>query len=221
MPMSFHAIHPEYRHRTCESARIPIVGHETRKEFEEAMSIGVWIAIAVIVIVVVAVVAWALAQRRRSEQLRQRFGPEYDRAVQQYGQKSNAEAVLEARQSRAEHIHLHPISTEDQARLEQSWGSVESRFVDDPAGAVAAADDLVTEVMRARGYPEGDFEQRVGDLSATHPHLADDYRTVHETALASRRGEGSTEDLRKAMVTYKGLFENLLETRGSERKEAA
>ena len=185
------------------------------------MTTGVWIAIAVIVIIVVAVVAWALARRRRSEQLRQRFGPEYDRAVQQYGQKSNAEAVLEARQSRAEHLHLRPVSTEDQARLEQSWRSVESRFVDDPAGAVAAADDLVAEVMRARGYPDTDFEQRVGDLSATYPHLADDYRAVHEVALESRRGEASTEDLRKAMVTYKGLFEDLLEARGSARKEAA
>ena len=185
------------------------------------MTTGSVIAIVIAAIIVVAVVAWVYAQRRRSDQLRQRFGPEYDRAVQQYGQKSNAEAVLEARQKRAEHLHLHPVSPDDRARLDQSWHSVESKFVDDPSGAVAEADDLVVETMRARGYPDTDFEQRVGDLSATYPNLADDYRATHEIALKSRQGQASTEDLRKAMVTYKTLFEQLLDARDSKRKEAA
>ncbi len=179
------------------------------------------IALVILAIIVVAIVAWAYSRRRRSDQLKERFGPEYDHAVEQYGDQHHAEAVLEARQERAQHLDIHALSTEDHSRLMQSWRSVEARFVDDPAGAVVAADDLVAEVMKARGYPDADFEQRMGDLSATYPDLVDDYRSTHEVALGTRRGEASTEERRRAMVTYKHVFGRLLETGESERREAA
>jgi len=185
------------------------------------MSTTAVIAIVIVAIIVVAVVAWLYSQRRRSAQLRERFGPEYGHAVEQYGKQGNAEAVLEARQERAERFSVHSLTPEDRARLIPEWRSVETRFVDDPAGAVGAADALVSEVMMARGYPEADFEQRLNDISATNPDLANDYRATHNIALSSQRGEASTEDLRKAMVTYKNAFENLLGTPQSERSEVA
>ena len=185
------------------------------------MSTETVIAIVVVALIVLAVVAWVYSQRRRSEDLQERFGPEYDRAVDQYGTKSNAEAVLEARQQRVENVRVRPISPDDRQRLEQSWHGVEARFVDDPPGAVVAADDLIADVMRVRGYPEADFEQRVGDLSATFPSLTNDYRTGHEVALSSRRGEASTEDLRRAMVSYKTIFEKLLGAHEGTEREAA
>lgn len=185
------------------------------------MSTTAVIAIVVVAIIVVAVVAWVYSQRRRTEDLQDRFGPEYDRAVNQYGDKSAAESVLEARQDRVESVHLHSLPDDERERLEQSWRSVEARFVDDPPGAVVAADDLIAEVMRGRGFPKSDFEQRVGDLSVTYPDLTNDYRTGHEVALKSRNGEATTEDLRKAMVSYKNIFQELLSGRQVNRREAA
>lgn len=185
------------------------------------MSTTAVIAIVIVAIVVVAVVAWMYSQRQKSEQLREHFGPEYDRAVDQYGTKSSAEAVLEARQERVENVEVRPLPPGDRQRLEDAWHSVEARFVDDPLGAVVAADDLIVEVMEARGYPKSDFEQRVGDLSASYPNLTNDYRTGHEVALSSRRGEASTEDLRRAMVSYKNIFRELLGTPEDRQMEAA
>ena len=185
------------------------------------MSTTALIGIVIVAIIVVAAVAWMYSRRRRSEQLRERFGPEYGHAVQQYGEQHNAEAVLEARQERAERFNMQSLTSEDRARFEEGWRSVQTRFVDDPAGAVGAADALVSEVMTARGYPDADFEQRLGDISATNPDLASDYRATHNIALSSQRGDASTEDLRKAMVTYKNAFEKLLGTPQSERSEAA
>ncbi len=185
------------------------------------MSTTAVIAIVIVAIIVLAVVGWIYTQRRRSEELQQRFGPEYDRAMREYGSKGSAESVLEARQERVESVHLHPIPPDERQRLEQSWRSVEARFVDDPLGAVVAGDDVIAEVMKARGFPESDFEQRVNDLSATYPDLTNDYRTGHEVAMKSRRGEASTEDLRKAMVSYKAIFEKLLGARESDQTEAA
>ncbi|HEX9014432.1 MAG TPA: hypothetical protein VF960_00355 [Chloroflexota bacterium] len=184
------------------------------------MSTTAVVAIVIVAIIVVAVAVWVYTQRQKSEQLREDFGPEYDRAVDEYGTKGSAEAVLEARRERVESVELHPIGAEERGRFEEAWRSVEARFVDDPLGAVVAADEVIAEVMEARGYPKSDFEQRVGDLSATHPDLTDDYRTGHEVALSSRRGEAGTEDLRKAMVSYKRIFQELLSEEGSQREAA-
>ena len=163
-------------------------------------------------VIALAVVAWMVIQKKRTEKLRGRFGPEYDRAVTQIGDRRKAEAELEARKKRVEKLELHPLSAEEQRRFEKDWGALQGRFVDDPKGAVADANRLVKQVMQARGYPVADFEQRVGDISVDHPNVVSNYRSAREIATRCEQGKASTEELRKAVVYYRGLFEELLET---------
>ncbi|HLH21934.1 MAG TPA: hypothetical protein VK066_05400 [Chloroflexota bacterium] len=177
------------------------------------------IAVIVAVVVIVAVALWAYSQKRRSEDLRERFGPEYGRAVRASGDPRRAEAELAARQERVERLHIRPLSAPDRERFAQAWHATQARFVDDPAGAMADADRLVDEVMRARGYPMGDFEQRAADVSVDHAAVVEHYRLAHGIAQRAQRGEASTEDLRKAMVHYRALFEDLLGSEQTERME--
>jgi hypothetical protein len=170
-----------------------------------------WIVLLVVAVVIVGAVAWYLGQRRRSQRLQERFGPEYERTVESTGKRSDAEAELEARQERVEALDIRPLSPEDRDRFRERWRVVQATFVDDPASAVADADKLIGEVMRARGYPVGDFEQRAADVSVDHPHVVDHYRTAHQIALRQRTGEADTEQLRQAMVHYRALFADLLE----------
>lgn len=170
-----------------------------------------WLLVAIAAIVVVAAVLFTLS-RRRSQQLRERFGPEYDRAVKAEGNARKAEAALAARAKRVEALHIRALAPDDAARFESAWRVVQARFVDDPKGAVTQADRLVGEVMAARGYPMGDFEQRVADISVDHPDVVMNYRAAREIADQHSRGAASTEDLRQAMVHYRALFHDLLET---------
>ena len=170
-----------------------------------------WTLVAV-AIVVVAGVVWYELGRRRSATLRARFGPEYDRVVHSAGTVKRAEASLEARARRVEALHIHPLTTDDATRYGQQWRKVQELFVDDPRRAVTEADRLVGEVMHARGYPLGEFEQRVEDISVDHAGVVMNYRAAREIAHAHARGEASTEDLRQAMVHYRALFDDLLET---------
>ena len=179
--------------------------------------IGVLVAIAVIV---VAGVIWWELRRRRSETLRTRFGSEYDRMVHTTGNVKTAEAKLEARTRRVASLNIRPLSPEDARRYGDAWRRVQERFVDDPRGAVTEADRLVGEVMNARGYPLGDFEQRVEDISVDHPGVVMNYRAARDIAQAHARGEASTEDLRQAMVHYRALFSDLLDTRGADKETA-
>src|SRR5437660_1634748 len=160
------------------------------------------IVIIVLALVAIAVVAWVYMQKRRSEQLREQFGPEYKRAVDQYKDRRRAEAELSEREKRVEALHIRPLSAEERGRFAEAWKSVQSRFVDEPSMAVQDADRLVNQVMEARGYPVGDFEQRAADISVDHPNVVTNYRAARATAQANERGEASTEDLRKAMVHY-------------------
>jgi hypothetical protein len=180
------------------------------------MDTSVAILLAIILVIVVGAVAWSLMQRRRTEDLRARFGPEYDRAVHELGDQRQAEAELEARQKRVERLDIQPLSTSERDRFAEAWRATQARFVDEPAAAITDADRLVAEVMRARGYPVGDFEQRAADISVDHPNVLANYRAAHRIALANERGEANTEDLRQAMVHYRALFEDLLETRERE-----
>ena len=170
-----------------------------------------WLLAAVAAIVVVAAVLLTLS-RRRSQHLRERFGSEYDRAVQAEGNARKAEAALAARAKRVESLHIRVLAPDDATRFESAWRAVQARFVDDPKGAVTQADRLVGEVMTARGYPMGDFEQRVADISVDHPDVVMNYRAAREIADQHARGAASTEDLRQAMVHYRALFHDLLET---------
>ena len=167
--------------------------------------------VAVILIVVGAIVAFYL-QRRRTEKLRQHFGPEYDRAVAEGGDRHRAEARLEERTERVKKFHLRPLSAEDRARFSEQWDRVQAHFVDAPAGAVAEADQLLSDLMATCGYPMGDFEQRAADISVEHPIVTQNFRAGHEIAVRQARGQASTEDLRRAMIHYRALFEDLVST---------
>jgi hypothetical protein len=168
--------------------------------------------VAIAVIVVAGVLLWQM-RRKRSEKLRSRFGPEYDRVVHKTGDIKAAEAALEARARRVQSLHIVPLSSDDAMRFSAAWRGVQERFVDDPGRAVTAADRLVGEVMHDRGYPLGDFEQRVDDISVDHPDVVINYRAAREIAQAHARGQAGTEDLRQAMVHYRALFHDLLDIR--------
>jgi hypothetical protein len=179
------------------------------------------IIVAVIVAVfVIAVISFFLARKRRSQNLRKRFGPEYDRVLKKEGEVRRAEGVLEMRARHREKFELRPLTGATRDQFGGRWRMVQSRFVDDPKGSVAQADELVSEVMVARGYPMADFEQRAADISVDHPVVVENYRAAHDIALRHSRGQASTEDMRNAMVHYRSLFEELLEDSLPERKEA-
>jgi hypothetical protein len=175
------------------------------------MSPWIWVVIAVVVIAVIAIVAWYAARRRRTEGLRRQFGPEYDRTVDETGRPRAAESELEERRRRREELDIRPLAPGARARYADEWRDVQARFVDDPSGAVAQADTLVTQVMRERGYPMDEFEQRAADVSVDHPQVVGDYRAAHDISMRAAAGRAETEDLRQAMVHYRALFEDLLE----------
>ncbi len=176
------------------------------------------IAVIVIAVIVVAAIAFMASRKRRSRQLRERFGPEYDRVVRQEGDPRKAEGVLEFRQKRREKFQIRPLSAADRSSFAVRWNEVQARFVDDPRGAVTVADSLVTDVMQQRGYPIGEFDQRAADLSVDYPLIVDNYRAAHDIALRHNAGKASTEDLRQAMVHYRALFQELLEESKTETR---
>lgn len=181
----------------------------------------VTIIVAVVVaVIVIAVVSFFLTRKRRSQNLREKFGPEYDRVLKKEGGVRRAEGVLEMRARHREKFEIRPLTAAARAQFAERWRIVQSRFVDDPRDSVARADELVSEVMVARGYPMADFEQRAADISVDHPVVVENYRAAHDIALRHSRGQASTEDLRKAMVHYRSLFEELLQDSLPERKEA-
>jgi len=171
--------------------------------------------LAVVVIVIVGAVAWMMMQRR-SEDLRKRFGPEYDRVISERGDARQAESELAARQKRVDTFDIRPLEAAERDQFIDAWRATQARFVDAPAEAINDADRLVSEVMQARGYPVGDFDQRAADVSVDHPTVVENYRAARAIAVANQRGDASTEDLRQAIVHYRALFEDLLETRERE-----
>jgi hypothetical protein len=175
------------------------------------MDTWVWIVIAVVAIVLVAVV-WSATRSRRSRALKDTFGREYDRTVEQAGGKRDAERELRKRQKRHDELDIRPLSPESRDRYVRQWQSTQTRFVDDPKGAVAEADMLVQSVMQERGYPTADFDRRVEEISVEHPELVEKYRTAHGIAQKSERNEASTEELRHSVRHYRALFSELLET---------
>lgn len=167
--------------------------------------IVILLAIAVIAAIVV------LSRRRRSQHLREHFGPEYDRAVQQRGDPAKAEMELLKREKRVHSFSIKSLPPEMRDRYAEQWAGVQRRFVDDPAMAVTEADALVNQVMAARGYPMADFDQRAADLSVNYPGVVQNYRSARAVAQRHARGEAGTEDLRQAMVYYRSLFDELLD----------
>jgi len=177
------------------------------------MTQSTMIVLVVAAVVVLAAVGWMVWQRQRSEALRTQYGPEYDRAVRQMGDTRRAESELVKRKERVEQLDIRPLNAAQRTDYMNRWRAVQSKFVDDPKGAVTDADALVTDVLNARGYPVADFDQRAADLSVHHPRVVENYRAARDIALRHRRGEATTEDLRQAMVFYRVLFQDLLEDR--------
>jgi FtsZ-interacting cell division protein ZipA len=175
------------------------------------MDTWVWIVIAIVAAIVVVAVLFNALRTRRSRSLQDQFGREYDRAVEKAGGRREAERELREREKRHDELELRPLSPDARERYLQQWQAAQGRFVDDPTGAVSEADELVQRVMRDRGYPVDDFEQRAADISVEHPGLVEKYRTADGIARASERGEASTEDLRHSVRHYRALFVELLE----------
>lgn len=173
------------------------------------MDAWVWILIVVVVLVVLWL-AWRRSQERKSDHLKEQFGPEYERAVESKGGRSEAETELAHRAKRHDKLEIRSLSPAARESYERSWKDAQAEFVDQPREALAKADHLVQEVMRERGYPVDDFEQRAADLSVDHPDVVDNYRTAHTTSTRARSGDASTEDMRRGMNHYKSLFEELL-----------
>jgi len=177
------------------------------------------IALIIIAVIVVAILAWYLMRERRTSRLRSRFGPEYEYAMREFGNRPKAEDALAAREKRMEKIHVHPLSNEDRDRFSDQWHDVQARFVDDPAASITEADRLVCDVMKARGYPMSEFEHRAEDLSVDHPHVVRNYRAAHQIAQRHDKGQASTEDLRQGLVYYRDLFDELLDAHVAGHRE--
>ena len=163
------------------------------------------------VLAVLALSAWLMQRRHQSQHLRQRFGPEYTRTMDNLGSRDKAEAELLARERRVQRMHIVALAPPDAARYAQEWKLLQGRFVDDPRRTLAEADRLVRELMLQRGYPMADFERRAADISVDHPNVVENYRAAHDIALRDQSAETSTEELRRAVLHYHALFDDLLE----------
>jgi hypothetical protein len=183
------------------------------------MSNTMLIVIAVAVVAVL-VAAWLFMERRRRERLRTQFGPEYERTLRETGDVRRTESLLEGRAKRVGTYQIRPLSPDESQRFGLAWRRLQSRFIDDPSGAVREADTVVTELMTLRGYPMTEFERRAEDLSVDHASVVDHYRQAHAIAVRDASNAASTEDLRQAVVYYRALFEELLDVREPERKRA-
>jgi hypothetical protein len=171
------------------------------------------VVVAAVVILIIAVLALLYMRKRRSTtaDLRRKFGPEYERAVREQGSERKAEAKLADREKRVEKLTIRDLDPIERERFSKQWASVQSRFVDSPKGAVAEADDLVSSLMKTRGYPVSDFDQRAADISVDHPRVVENYRSAHAIAVRVGKDEATTEDLRTAMIHYRSLFEELVQ----------
>ena len=177
----------------------------------------VFVAIAIALVAGLAI--WLYVRQHRSKLLRERFGPEYDRVVSQEGNKRRAEGVLEFREKKRDSLKISPLSEASRQDYSNRWNRVQSQFVDDPEGAVAQADQLINEIMHACGYPVGNFEELADVISVDHPVVVNNYRGAHAIAVGRPGRQNTTEGLRKAMVHYRSLFEELVQDPRIERKD--
>jgi len=179
------------------------------------------VAVVVVLLIVVAVVLYMRKRKKTTAGLRDRFGPEYDRAVKQHGSERKAEAKLADRETRVEMLKIRDLDFAERDRYVAQWQAVQGRFVDYPKGAVTEADELVCSLMQTRGYPVVDFDQRAADISVDHPRVVENYRSAHDIALRLGKGEASTEDMRTAMIHYRSLFDELAQVQTSGDKKVA
>lgn len=173
-----------------------------------------YIIIAVILILVIMgmILAQIFSRRKRSEQLHNQFGTEYDLAVETTGNEKKAHAELNERQKHVEALNIRPLSIEERERYLADWAAVQSKFVDEPGKAIEDADGLIMEVMQLRNYPTSDFEQRAADVSVSYPALVSNYCAAREIAVKNKQYQADTEELRQAVIYYRSLFKELLGT---------
>lgn len=174
---------------------------------DNALTIGLLVAL----VIVSAIAFWMYQQKQRTEQLQGRFGPEYRHAVESEGDRSRAEAQLEARARRVDQLQIRSLTPAERDEFAERWHLTQARFVDSPEDATYDADTLVEEVMQARGYPMGNFEQRADDVSVDHPHVIEHYRAAHTIVQRNKDRAADTEELRTAFTHYRALFDDLLE----------
>ncbi|RDH74427.1 hypothetical protein DVS77_31860 [Mycolicibacterium moriokaense] len=172
-----------------------------------------WFFLAALLLIAIAgvIVALSAARRRRTDRLRAQFGPEYDQTVAKTGGQNAAEKELKARQRQRRKLDIRPLSRDALEGYSHRWREVQTAFVDSPARALDDADRLLSEVMRERGYPVDDFDQRAADISVDYPAVVENYRAAHAIHHAGRDGQASTENQRQAFVHYRTLFDNLLD----------
>jgi len=185
------------------------------------MDAQTWIILAaVVVLAVIAGLAWRVYQKEQSQRLKAHFGPEYGRTVASLGSQSKAESELKSRETRVEHLKIVPLPAAEAATFSQAWKALQGRFVDNPKGVLAEADQLVRDLMVKRGYPMGDFDRRAADISVDHPTVVEHYRAAQATALRDQRGQADTEELRKGVVHYRALFQELLGVTDTQTHDA-
>jgi hypothetical protein len=176
------------------------------------------ILILAVLAVATLLAAWWIVVTRR-KQLKEQFGPEYDRVVREAGTPLRAESELLARERRVSRYKVRPLTPDEHRDFTERWRRVQARFVDDPSGALAASDRLVTELMEARGYPTSDFNRRTEDLTVDHASVIDHYRDAHTIAERHARQPVATEELRQALIHYRALFDDLLEVQPEKHRE--
>lgn len=171
------------------------------------------VGVVILIIILIGVALYVQRRRQRTAALRQRFGSEYERTVREQGSVNKAQAKLEDREARVERLNIRALGATERERFVADWQSVQSHFVDRPQNTVTEADQLISSLMQARGYPLADFDQRAADISVNHPRLMTDYRSAHGVAMRAGSNGTSTEDLRTAMLQYRTLFDELVEIR--------
>ena len=187
------------------------------------MPVWAWFFIAALVLIAIGglIVAASSGRRKRTDRLKQQFGPEYERTVADVGEQQAAEKELVARERKRNKLDIRPLTRDALQAYSQRWRHVQTAFVDNPSSALDDADRLLTEVMRERGYPVDDFDQRSADISVDHPTVVGHYRAAHSIYLSQENSEISTEDQRQAFVHYRALFEELLATNPETSKDSA
>ncbi len=177
--------------------------------------------VVILAIIVIGIALYVSNRRKTTAKLRQRFGSEYDRAVLTHGSESKAQANLEERENRVDQLKIRELTTAERERYLAGWQDVQAKFVDHPKGSVMEADELVTSLMRDRGYPVAEFDQRAADISVNYPCVVEHYRSGHAVATRVGSDEATTEDLRTAMIQYRTLFDELLQTQSPKEISTA
>jgi hypothetical protein len=179
------------------------------------------ITVVLIVLLVGVISDWIINRYRRSRELKDHFGPEYDYTVEKIGDEKKAQAELLERQRHVEALDIRPLTEIERERYLADWIAIQSKFIDEPGQAITDANRLIIEVMQVRDYPIEDFDQRVADISVSYPDLVGNYRAAQEIARKNEQHQADTEELRQAMVYYRSLFEELVgaETTFVEEKQ--